>query len=198
MKGTVPHIRIGVYTQTNSQSAYVMQTHLAVNLLAKDAIGLVERVTRPIAQNKCILLDSRMVTLGDQFSASLLVSGSWDRISRLETALRQVAAQFEMALLLTRTEPPSPMSAQLPYVIDIVGINDAEMPHVLAQFFAAQGVNIRDMATVPYQASGGSTGMLSLRLQIDLPSDRRLALFKEAFYDLCDDLNLDATLDPVR
>lgn len=175
-----------------------MQTHLAVNLLAKDAIGLVERVTRPIAQNNCVILDSRMVTLGDQFSVALLISGSWDRISRLETALRQIAAQFEMALLLTRTEPPSTVSAQLPYVIDIVGINDPDMPHVLAQFFAAQGVNIRDMTTMPYQTSWGSTGMLSLRLQIDLPSDRRLALFKEAFYDLCDELNLDATLDPVR
>ncbi|TQV65263.1 MAG: glycine cleavage system protein R [Halothiobacillaceae bacterium] len=175
-----------------------MQTHLAVNLLAKDAIGLVERVTRPIAQNKCIILDSRMVTLGDRFSASLLISGSWDRISKLEIALRQMAAQFEMSLLLTRTEPPPPMSAQLPYVIDIVGINDPDIPHVLAQFFAAQGVNIRDLSTMPYQAAGSSTGMLSLRLQIDLPADRRLALFKDAFYDLCDELNLDATLDPVR
>lgn len=175
-----------------------MQTHLAINLLAKDAIGLVERLARPIAQNKCVMLDSRMFTLGDHFAATLLVSGTWDRISRLETALRQLAAQHDMALQLTRTETPAPAGAQLPYVVDIVGINDPDIPHVLAQFFAAQGVNIRDFATIPYQAAGNNAAMLSLRIQVDLPADRRLALFKDAFFDMCDEFNLDATLDPVR
>lgn len=175
-----------------------MQTHLAVNLLAKDAIGLVERITRPIAQNKCLILDSRFFTLGDQFSATLLVGGSWDRISRLETALRQIAAQHNMTLQMLRTEPPQAAGATLPYMVDIVGINNPEMPHVLAQFFAAQGINIRDLSTIPYQATGNSTAMLSLRMQVDIPADRRLALFKDAFFDLCDELNLDATLDPVR
>ncbi|MGB9669951.1 MAG: glycine cleavage system protein R [Halothiobacillaceae bacterium] len=175
-----------------------MQTHLAVNLLAKDAIGLVERITRPVAQNKCVLLDSRMFTLDDRFAATMLVGGSWDRLSRLETALRQLASQYEMELTMMRTEPPAAQGAQLPYVVDIVGINDPDIPHVLAQFFAAQGVNIRDLSTIPYQASGQHTAMLSLRMQVDIPADRRLALFKDAFFDLCDEYNLDATLDPVR
>ncbi|MEW6445429.1 MAG: glycine cleavage system protein R [Pseudomonadota bacterium] len=175
-----------------------MQTHLAINLLAKDAIGLVERVTRPVAQNKCVMLDSRMLTLGDQFAVSLLAGGSWDRISRLETALRQIASQHGMTLHMTRTEPVKASAPSLPYAVDIVGINDPDIPHVLAQFFAAQGINIRDFSTIPYQASGHGTGMLSLRIQVDIPADRRLALFKDAFYDLCDELNLDATLDPVR
>jgi len=175
-----------------------MQTHLAINLLAKDAIGLVERITRPVAQNKCMLLDSRMFAVGDHFAATLLVSGSWDRVSRLETAIRQLAAQHDMTLQLTRTEPPPTMSAHIPYAVDIVGINAPDIPHLLAQFFAAQGVNIRDFSTIPYQASGSGAAMLSLRMQIDIPADHRLALFKDAFYDLCDELNLDATLDPVR
>ncbi len=175
-----------------------MQTHLAVHLLAKDAIGLVERITRPIAQNKCILLDSRMFTLDDRFAATMLVGGSWDRLSRLENALRQLATQHEMELLMTRTETPAAPGMQLPYVVDIIGINDPDITHVLAQFFAAQGIQIRDLSTIPYQGSDQRNSMLSLRMQVNIPADRRLALFKDAFFDLCDEYNLDATLDPVR
>lgn len=175
-----------------------MQTHLAVNLLAKDRIGLVERITRPIAQNKCVILDSRMHTLGDHFSASMLVRGSWDRIARLETALRQLANTQGMELIITRVEHPNAASAHLPYVVDIVSINESNTAYALAQFFAAQGVNVRDFTAVPYQTALHGTEMISLRFQIDIPTDRRLALFKDAFFDLCDELNLDATLDPLR
>jgi glycine cleavage system transcriptional repressor len=175
-----------------------MQTYLAITLLSKDSLDLVERITRPIAQHKCTLHDSRVVSLGSHSGAAMLIAGSWDRISRLELALRQLATQHDMSLHMTRSEPPTASEAHMSYSVDIVGLNAPDITHVLAQFFAAQGIAIRDLATLPYNSPNNATDMLTLRMQVDIPANVRLALLKEAFFDLCDELNLDATLDPVR
>ncbi|MEW5837905.1 MAG: ACT domain-containing protein [Pseudomonadota bacterium] len=175
-----------------------MQTYLAITLLAQDAPGLIERMTRPIAQHKCLIHDARIVSLGQQAAASMLIAGSWDRLSRLEIAIRQLANQHEMALHMTRTELPAPLEAHMSYAVDAVGLNTPEMTHQLAQFFSAQGIHVRDLATLPYSSGTNATPMLNLRMQIEIPANLRLALLKEAFYDLCDELNLDATLEPMR
>lgn len=175
-----------------------MQTYLAITLLSPDVPGLIERITRPIAQHKCLIHDTRIVSLGQQSASALLVSGSWDRLSRLEIAIKQLASQHDMALHMVRTEIPSPVEAHLSYAVDIVGLNTPDMTHQLAQFFSAQGIRITDLATMPYSAPNNATPMLTLRMQIEVPANLRLALLKEAFFDLCDELNLDATLDPIR
>ncbi len=175
-----------------------MQTYLAITLLSQDTPGLIERITRPIALHKCLLQDARIVSLGQQSAASLLIAGSWDRLSRLEIALKQLASQHEMALHMVRTELPAPTEEHMSYAVDVVGLNTPDMTHQLAQFFSAQGIHIRDVATMPYNSPHNATPMLTLRMQVDIPVNLRLALLKEAFFDLCDELNLDATLDPVR
>lgn len=175
-----------------------MQTYLAITLLGPDQLGLIERITRPIAQHKCLLHDSRMASLGQQSAASMLVSGSWDRLTRLENAIKQMAKEHHLALHMLRTEAPTPADSHLSYAVDVVGLNTPEMTHELAQFFSAQGIHIRDLATMPYSSPNNATPMLTLRMQIDVPANLRLALLKEAFFDLCDELNLDATLDPIR
>ncbi len=175
-----------------------MQTYLALTLLGQDHLSLIERITRPIAQHKCLLHDSRMVSLGQQAAAAMLISGSWDRLTRLENALKLLAKEHDMALHMVRTEAPAPAEAAMSYAVDVVGLNTPDMTNQLAQFFSAQGIHIRDMATMPYSSPNNATPMLTLRMQIDVPANLRLALLKEAFFDLCDELNLDATLDPVR
>jgi glycine cleavage system transcriptional repressor len=175
-----------------------MQTYLAITLLCKDSLDLVERITRPIAQHNCVIYDSRIVTLGNHSGSAMLIAGSWDRISRLEHALRQLAAQHDMSLHMTRSEPTVVSEAHMSYAVDIVGLNAPDITHVLVQFFAAQGIAIRDLATQPYHSPNNATDMLTLRMQVDIPANVRLALLKEAFFDLCDELNLDATIDPVR
>ncbi len=175
-----------------------MQTFLAVTLLAQDNSGLIERFTRPIALHKCSMLDSRIVSLGKHCAASMLIEGSWDRLSRLEISLRQMAEQSDMQLQMLRTEANTPREGSMSYAVDAVGLNTPEMAHQLAQFFTAQGAHIRELATLPYSSANNPTPMLTLRMQVDIPLSLRLGLLKEAFFELCDELNLDATLDPVR
>ncbi|HES75719.1 MAG TPA: glycine cleavage system protein R [bacterium] len=175
-----------------------MQTYLAITLLGQDHLGLIERIMRPIAQHKCLIHDSRIASLGQQSAAVLLVSGSWDRLTRLENTLKLLAKEHDLALHMVRTEAPAPVEAHLSYAVDVVGLNTPDMTHQLAQFFTAQGIHIRDLATMPFSSPNNATPMLNLRMQVDIPANLRLALLKEAFFDLCDELNLDATLDPVR
>ncbi|MDD3608216.1 MAG: glycine cleavage system protein R [Halothiobacillaceae bacterium] len=175
-----------------------MQTRLVVTFAGPDRPDLLQRLLPLIAQNRCQLHDSRLIALGSEFTGCLMILGSWDRLARLETALNALSSELGLALTLQRAEGEPPHDSWLPYVVDAIGLASQDVAGALTRFFLQHEIRVRELSTQCYTPARSSEPLMSLRALVDVPSDLHIAHLKNAFFDLCDSMNLDAALDPDR
>ena len=59
-------------------------------------------------------------------------------------------------------------------------------------------VEIADVATRSYAAAHTGAPMFAVQMAVNVPSSIHVAQLREEFLELCDRLNLDAILEPVK
>ena len=68
----------------------------------------------------------------------------------------------------------------------------------LANFFTSRDIEIADVATRSYAAAHTGAPMFAVQMAINVPSKLQVSQLREEFHELCDRLNLDAILEPVK
>jgi glycine cleavage system transcriptional repressor len=139
-----------------------------------------------------------MTSLGVEFAMLLLVSGNWHSLAKLEGELKKLADTTGLALQLKRTEPKGARTDMLPYSVDVVCLDQTGIVSSLSGFFASRGVDIAEVSTRVYPAAHTGALMFSVQMIVNVPSRIHVAQLREEFLELCDSLNLDAILEPVK
>ena len=83
-------------------------------------------------------------------------------------------------------------------MVDVVSMDHPGIVHEIAEFFSGRRINIEDMSTWTYAAAHTGTPMFSLSMTISVPADQHVGRLRQEFTEFCDELNLDATLEPAR
>jgi glycine cleavage system transcriptional repressor len=175
-----------------------MKNLLVITALGEDRPGIVNDISRLISETGCNIEDSRMTVLGGDFAIILLVSGKWNELAKLESCLPTLGRKQGLLINTKRTEPPQPRGNLLPYAVEVVSLDHPGIVHQLANFFSKREINIRDMATASYAAAHTGTPMFSVQMTVDVPAGTHIAALREEFMDFCDQLNLDAIMEPVK
>jgi len=82
--------------------------------------------------------------------------------------------------------------------IDIVSIDQTGIVAGLSGFFASRNIDICEVATRGYAAAHTGAPMFAVQMVVHIPAKIHIAALREEFMDLCDQLNLDAILEPVK
>jgi glycine cleavage system transcriptional repressor len=172
--------------------------YLAIAASGVDQVGLVEHFTGCILDAGCNIEESRMARLGGQFSILMLVSGRWDALTKLEDRLSTVGEELGLAVIHKRTQHLDRKLPLLPYNVEVVAMDHPGIVHSLADFFARRGVNIEEVATETYPAPHTGTPMFSVSMTVGIPTEVHIPSLRGEFLDYCDDLNLDAVIEPSR
>jgi len=175
-----------------------MKKHLVVSALGKDRPGIVNQVSRVILDAGCNIEDSRMTVLGGEFALILLVSGVWNEVAKLEAQLRTLEKKLDLTLVLKSTEPRPTKHTMVPYVVDVVAMDHPGIVHDVAAFFSTREINIEDLNTWTYAAAHTGTPMFSMNMTISVPAEVNIGRLRDEFTRFCDEMNLDATLEPSR
>lgn len=173
-------------------------SHLVISALGKDQPGIINSLTRAILEADCNVLDTRMAVLSGEFAILMAVEAPWDKLARLEGQLPELEKELGLTIIAERSEPSGRTAQLLPYGVDVVALDQPGIVHNLAAFFADRGINIEDMITNSYAAAHTGTPMFSVRMTIGIPANMHIAALREEFMELCDSLNLDAVLEPVK
>ena len=155
-------------------------------------------LARRIADAGCNLSDARVSTIGADSSLVLVASGAWDALAKLENALGKLARDEDMHLVHYRTQPREPDSRLLPYLVEVVS---ADRPGILVrivEFFHRNRISVEQLSSMRYQAMQTGAEMFQAQITIGIPSDSHIATLRDDFLELCDSLNLDAIMDPVK
>lgn len=175
-----------------------MTTQLVISALGADKPGLVDELTRCIYDYGGNVADSRMTVLGGDFAVLLLVTGNWSAIAKLEDQLPQLGEKLGLTVSLHRTEARQHGRDTLPYVVEVIAMDNPGIVHNLAHFFSARNINIQDLHTSSYAAPHTGTPMFAVHMTVQIPARQHIAGLREEFMDFCDQLNLDAIIEPAK
>ncbi len=166
--------------------------------MGKDRPGLLKDLAQGVLDSGCSVLDSRMTVLGCEFAAMLLVAGNWNSIAKLEGALPALQDKLKLALVSRRTEPRPAEGNLLPYMVEVVTVDRPGILYRLAEFFASRHINMEDLYTASYISTHSDTMMFNVNITVNVPADVHIAGLREEFLNLCDELNLDGVLEPLK
>lgn len=173
-------------------------SHLALSALGKDRPGIIDHLTRAILDADCNILDTRMAVLSGDFAILMSIEAPWDKLARLESQIPELQRELGLTIIVDRTEPDPRKVDLLPYGVDVVALDQPGIVHNLAAFFSQRSINIEDMTTSSYAAAHTGTPMFAVRMTVGIPATMHITSLREEFMDFCDQLNLDAVLEPVK
>ena len=175
-----------------------MKQLIAICAIGNDRTGLVYDLTRVVVDCGGNVLESRMTALGNEFALFMLVWGNWHTLAKLEGELAKLAESSGLAISSRRTEPRPPRTDMISYTMDVVCLDQPGVLHALAGFFSSRGIDIGDISTRTYNAAHTGAPMFSVYMVVHVPTRIHIAALREEFMDLCDNLNLDAILEPLK
>ena len=171
---------------------------LSIAVLGPIRDGLTDKLLRLILDRGAELHECRMSHLGETIALSCLVAGDWSALGRLEAALPGLAQQFNARALFYRTERHPEAPEYRPYHVDVVAPHAADLVTQLLVFFSSQGVVVTEINTQRYDSSHTGAHMCNLQMSVNVPVSQHPPALREAFMDLCDELNADGIMDPVK
>lgn len=175
-----------------------MKQYLAVSALGKERADLLREISRAVLDSGCHIKDSRMTLLGQEFALHLLASGSWNTIARLEGMLPRLGTTLGLEITAHRSHERPARHELIPYAVDAIAADQEGILHHLAEFFIGRQIEITDLSTRAYPAPQTGAPLFAVQMTIAIPSNMPIAGLREDFMDLCDRINLDAIIEPMK
>jgi glycine cleavage system transcriptional repressor len=171
-----------------------MTTKLVISALGADRPGIVDELSNIIYSHALNIEDSRMSVLGGEFAVLLLVSGEQSSINALQSQLTEIEQALQMSLLLKLTTEANKVDHAIPYSVEVTALDHPGIVRNITSFFSGRNINIVNLQTERYSAAHTGSPMFALHMTIGIPADINIAQLRDAFLDVCDELNVDAEL----
>ena len=181
-----------------SEQPIARNKQLVLSALGEDRPGIIDELSRCVLNSGCSILDSRMAVLGGDFALLLQVGGNWNNIARLENQISGLEERLGLTITARHSSARETRMDLLPYGVDVVALDQPGIVHNLARFFSQRQINIQEMVTACYAAAHSGTPMFSVHLTVDIPATIQISTLREEFMDFCDQLNLDAIIEPLK
>jgi len=171
---------------------------LVISAIGSDRPGIVNELSQLIVQNNGNIDDSRMTVLGGEFAIILLISATAGELDKIEQILNQQAASLKLNIISKRTTDDALPEKRMPYIVEVLAMDNPGIVYKLADFFSSQDINIQSMQTDRYPAPHTGTQMFAIEMVIAVPQTIIINDLREDFLDLCEDMNLDASIEAPR
>jgi len=176
-----------------------MSHELVICVLSPQREDLVPDLTRAITESGSSIRDCRMTLLGQHCAVLLRVAGPWHALAKLDDLLPKVQQRHEIPhLIVERSEETEDNTTLVPYAVDAVCPDRPGVVAELAGFFAARAIGVLELHTQGYRAHQTGAAMFSVQMSVGVPAEIHIPALREEFMDLCDRLNLDAVLEPIK
>lgn len=175
-----------------------MQNYLVVSVLGADRPGIANQLSTLASEHNCNIVDSRMAVLGGEFAVIMMLEGSWSSIAKFENAISTLEQKHGLLTLVKRTEMPKNKSNLMPYGIQVVALDTPGIIKEISTFFSNRSINIENLQTDTYKAPHTAAPMLVINMTVNISISMHIADLREDFTIFCDDLNLDATMEPLK
>ncbi|MCO7260854.1 glycine cleavage system transcriptional repressor [Dickeya zeae] len=172
--------------------------YLVITALGTDRPGIVNTITRHVSSCGCNIEDSRLAMLGTEFTFIMLLSGSWNAITLIESTLPLKGVELDLLIVMKRTESQShpPMPATVWVKVDV-----ADSPHIIERFtdlFDSHQMNIAELVSKTRPADGDTPPQLYIQITAHSPAALAGSIIEPAFHQLCTELHAQGSISVVN
>lgn len=167
---------------------------MVLTAVGPDRPGLVQQISEAVHEAAANLEDSRMAILGGEFALIVLLSGPPAAIAKV----RERAAAFDkLGLHVSLKETTAPSSAErfLPYRLRVSGVDRPGIVAGVSKALAVRGINVASLESRVQNAPLSGTLLFLLNAELRVPSDIALSSLRRELGAVCDEENLDFSLD---
>ena len=176
---------------------------LVISAIGSDRPGIVNELSQLIVKNNGNIDDSRMTVLGGEFAIILLISASDNELKTIEQILNQEASSLELNIITKLTSDntlaeSASLERKVPYIVEVLAMDNPGIVYKLTDFFSSRNINIQSLQTDRYPAPHTGTQMFAIEMVITVPQTIIINDLRDDFLDLCEDMNLDASIEAPR
>ena len=121
------------------------KSFLGISAIGTHAPDIVGEITHTFIKCGCEIQESRFSVMGDKFLLMTMVSGNWDAIAKIETALERLGQKLELSFTAKRASEKPNGGRNIPYVMEVVTAQNETLVHEVVRFFELQKVNIEEL-----------------------------------------------------
>jgi glycine cleavage system regulatory protein len=167
---------------------------LTLTLIGSDRPGLVDELSRRVADAGGNWLQSRMARLGGQFAGILLIEIPDEGASALARTLQEPGSTglhviVEKSVLTAAVPPSRSMS------LELVGQDRPGIVREVAHALAERGVNIEELETAVETGSFSSERLFRAKARLSVPETLATATLRDGLEALANELMVDLDLE---
>ena len=185
----------------NSQKNYFLNTmQLALTALGSSQINFIAEILPAVRDCNCNILEIRSSHLGKSEAAYLLIQGNWNQIAKFESTLDHIQKRLEIKIHTVRPEPKDKDKSKecIPYSLETISLDKDNVVESITSFMFDREVIIEEITGSSYQAPYIQSAVFSTKFVLLIPPELPLLSLREDFLDFCDQLNIDAILEPIK
>ncbi|WP_050435369.1 glycine cleavage system protein R [Chondromyces crocatus] len=169
------------------------EAFLVLSCLGPDRPGLVAELTHYVSEHGGNVEDSRMVVLGGEFGVLLLVSGSPEEVSALETSTADIEKQTGLQVIARRTKSPEEhrRAPTIPCLVTAEALDHEGIVRAVARALSATGVNIVSLEAMAYEAPVTGSPLFRMEARIDVPAGVSVGKVRKAMDAVAEEENLE-------
>ncbi|MCX8049486.1 MAG: hypothetical protein N3A55_07480 [Methylohalobius sp.] len=171
---------------------------LIITALEIEESNLFERLISGIQESACHILESRMSRLSAGYACFMLVEGNWNHIARLENVLTSLQQRAQVFFKRLPEDTKEQNGGELLYVADVVARNRSGILADLIRFLGDQGIMVQDLRSSCYQLPYVGSQVYTIHLLLRIPEEISVLALRDDFLDFCEQLQVDAILEPIK
>jgi len=200
------HFSILRYNKEFIRDRYMANTHARQQVMQITCIGeqnddITKDIVQIIEKYEAQLETLRQVNEYGRFTSAFTIIGDWNHINKIEGALNKLVDTYpshSLASILSPYIEDNSDSATLLYHVNIMGTSGISIIPDLTEFLRANDIVLLQLSIDNYPRQGKQAGCMVLNGKVAIDMQFALSEIREQFIVLCDSLNVDGIIDPVR
>ncbi|MDU7044144.1 MAG: glycine cleavage system transcriptional repressor [Enterobacter roggenkampii] len=157
------------------------QHYLVITALGADRPGIVNTITRHVSSCGCNIEDSRLAMLGEEFTFIMLLSGTWNAITLIESTLPLKGAELDLLIVMKRTtaRPRPAMPATVWVQVEV-----PDSPHLIERFtalFDSHQMNIAELVSRTQPGDASTVPTLFIQITAHSPASQDASNIEQKF-----------------
>ncbi len=173
---------------------------LAITILGNNQINFIGEILPVVRDCNCTILEIRSSNFGHSSAGYLLIQGNWNQIAKLENTLDKLQKRLEIQIVTLRPDQKEKDKNKdcIPYSLETISLDKDSVVESITSFLLDRDINIDEITGSSYQAPYIQSSVFSTKFVILVPPLLPLLGLREEFLDFCDQLNIDAILEPIK
>jgi glycine cleavage system regulatory protein len=170
-----------------------MAVEMVLSVLAGDRPGLVEMLSRAVADVDGNWIDSSMTRLGGEFAGIVRVTIPDEGVPGFEAAIKALSSDGLTTLIRRGGQDVEAPAGQVA-TIELTGSDQPGIVHEVSRILAQFGVSIDDLQTEVFTGSMSGEHLFSARARIIIPDDVQTDALLTALEETASDLMVEIEL----